>query len=67
MMTELAQDVEVREDAEQEKKCHEVIELLLAAGYFRARIKVSEPFQPVSAWFQNHSNLSNVAIFTVGS
>ena len=31
---------DVREDAEQEKKGHEVMELLVAAGYFRARIKV---------------------------
>ena len=32
--------VDIREDAEQEKKGQEVMELLVAAGYFRARIKV---------------------------
>lgn len=38
----MEQAIESREDEEQEKKCAEVIELLLAAGYFRARIKVSK-------------------------
>ena len=32
--------MDVREDEEQENKCQEVMELFLAAGYFRARIKV---------------------------
>ena len=32
--------VDIREDAEQEKRGQEVVELLVAAGYFRARIKV---------------------------
>ena len=32
--------MDVREDEEQENKCREVMELFLAAGYFRARIKV---------------------------
>ena len=32
--------MDVREDEEQEIKCREVMELFLAAGYFRARIKV---------------------------
>ena len=39
-MSETNKGVDVREDAEQEKKCQEVLELLVAAGYFRARIKV---------------------------
>ena len=33
-------NMDVREDEEQEIKCREVMELFLAAGYFRARIKV---------------------------
>ena len=32
---------DIRGDEEQEVKCQEVMELFLAAGYFRARIKVS--------------------------
>ena len=32
--------MDVREDEEQKIKCREVMELFLAAGYFRARIKV---------------------------
>ncbi|GBM68132.1 Coiled-coil domain-containing protein 93 [Araneus ventricosus] len=39
--------VEVREDEEQERKFQEIIELLLAAGYFRARIKGLSPFDKV--------------------
>lgn len=39
--------VDVREDEEQEKKYEEIIELLLAAGYFRARIKGLTPFDKV--------------------
>ena len=31
---------DIRDDEEQEKKGKEVMELLVAAGYFRARIKV---------------------------
>ena len=31
---------DIREDEEQDVKCQEVMELFLAAGYFRARIKV---------------------------
>lgn len=38
---------EVREDEEQEKKFIEIIDLLLAAGYFRARIKGLSPFDKV--------------------
>ena len=34
--------MDIREDEEQEVKCHEVMELFLTAGYFRARIKVIE-------------------------
>ncbi|XP_055947206.1 coiled-coil domain-containing protein 93-like isoform X2 [Argiope bruennichi] len=39
--------VEVREDEEQERKFQEIIDLLLAAGYFRARIKGLSPFDKV--------------------
>ncbi len=39
-MADSAKTFDVREDAEQEKKGQEVMELLVAAGYFRARIKV---------------------------
>ena len=34
--------MDIREDEEQEIKCQEVMELFLTAGYFRARIKVTE-------------------------
>jgi len=43
----LAQKVETREDEEQSEKFFETIELLLAAGYFRARIKGLSPFDKV--------------------
>lgn len=39
--------VESREDEEQEKKCQQVMELLVAAGYFRARIKGLSNFDKV--------------------
>ena len=32
---------DIRQDEEQEKKSQEVLELLVTAGYFRARIKVN--------------------------
>ena len=38
---------EAREDQEQNKKLADTIELLLAAGYFRARIKGLTPFDKV--------------------
>jgi len=34
---------DIRDDEEQEKKANEIMELLVAAGYFRARIKVRNP------------------------
>uniref|UniRef100_A0AAX7V557 Coiled-coil domain-containing protein 93 n=1 Tax=Astatotilapia calliptera TaxID=8154 RepID=A0AAX7V557_ASTCA len=40
-------DVETREDEEQSVKLTEILELLLAAGYFRARIKGLSPFDKV--------------------
>lgn len=40
--------VESREDEEQSVKLAEILELLLAAGYFRARIKGLSPFDKVS-------------------
>uniref|UniRef100_A0A3B5LKG7 CCDC93 N-terminal domain-containing protein n=1 Tax=Xiphophorus couchianus TaxID=32473 RepID=A0A3B5LKG7_9TELE len=39
--------VESREDEEQTVKLAEILELLLAAGYFRARIKGLSPFDKV--------------------
>lgn len=39
--------VETREDEEQSIKLAEILELLLAAGYFRARIKGLSPFDKV--------------------
>uniref|UniRef100_A0A672MJ31 Coiled-coil domain-containing protein 93 n=1 Tax=Sinocyclocheilus grahami TaxID=75366 RepID=A0A672MJ31_SINGR len=43
----LFQFVETREDEEQSVKLAEILELLLAAGYFRARIKGLSPFDKV--------------------
>lgn len=43
----LSVKVETREDEEQNVKMAETIELLLAAGYFRARIKGLSPFDKV--------------------
>ncbi|KAK3913897.1 Selenocysteine-specific elongation factor [Frankliniella fusca] len=40
-------DVEVREDEEQQTKLQETLDLLVAAGYFRARIKGLSPFDKV--------------------
>lgn len=39
--------VETREDEEQNVKLTQTVELLLAAGYFRARIKGLSPFDKV--------------------
>lgn len=39
--------METREDEEQSVKLAEILELLLAAGYFRARIKGLSPFDKV--------------------
>ncbi|XP_049669508.1 coiled-coil domain-containing protein 93 isoform X1 [Accipiter gentilis] len=41
------QEVETREDEEQNVKLTEILELLVAAGYFRARIKGLSPFDKV--------------------
>lgn len=40
-------EVDVREDEEQKKKFQDIIDLLLAAGYFRARIKGLSNFDKV--------------------
>lgn len=40
-------EVETREDEEQNVKLNEILELLVAAGYFRARIKGLSPFDKV--------------------
>lgn len=39
--------VEIREDAEQTEKLQEIIDILVAAGYFRARIKGLSSFDKV--------------------
>lgn len=39
--------VDIREDEEQNVKLSEIVELLLAAGYFRARIKGLSPFDKI--------------------
>ena len=39
--------IETREDEEQNVKMAETVELLMAAGYFRARIKGLSPFDKV--------------------
>lgn len=41
------QPVDIREDEEQGIKLQETMELLVAAGYFRARIKGLHPFDKV--------------------
>lgn len=38
---------DIREDEEQSEKLQEIIDLLVAAGYFRARIKNLSPFDKV--------------------
>lgn len=43
----LKMQVDIREDEEQATKFEEIIDLLLAAGYFRARIKGLTPFDKV--------------------
>ena len=52
--------VETREDEEQNVKLNQTIELLLAAGYFRARIKGLSPFDKVArfpiAWTTNRGD-----------
>lgn len=40
-------EVETREDEEQNVKLQEIVDLLLAAGYFRARIKGLSPFDKI--------------------
>ena len=50
----ISTQIETREDEEQNVKMAETIELLLAAGYFRARIKGLSPFDKVSRWKNNN-------------
>ena len=38
---------DIREDEQQQIKLQEIIQLLVAAGYFRARIKGLSPFDKV--------------------
>ncbi|KAI1237349.1 hypothetical protein IHE44_0014614 [Lamprotornis superbus] len=47
MNPEIERNVETREDEEQNIKLTEILELLVAAGYFRARIKGLSPFDKV--------------------
>lgn len=44
---------DVREDPEQIERLNEIIELLVAAGYFRARIKGLSSFDKVIKKFTN--------------
>ncbi len=45
--TYFSNQFDVREDPEQKAKCDETMELLLAAGYFRVRIKGLSDFDKV--------------------
>lgn len=61
--------VETREDEEQNIKLTEILELLVAAGYFRARIKGLSPFdkvRPVQCFFQ-FSKCMRIRHFLLGS
>ena len=50
----ISTQIETREDEEQNVKMAETIELLLAAGYFRARIKGLSPFDKVLRWLRKN-------------
>lgn len=50
--------METREDEEQSVKLAEILELLLAAGYFRARIKGLSPFDKVNKHTHTHTHLA---------
>lgn len=50
-MVLMCQQAESRQDEEQNVKLDETIDLLLAAGYFRARIKGLSPFDKVYMYF----------------
>ncbi|MPC80882.1 Coiled-coil domain-containing protein 93 [Portunus trituberculatus] len=58
--------VDIREDEDQSVKLSEIVELLLAAGYFRARIKGLSPFDKVGT---NHHNSYQLVItnFTINT
>jgi len=47
----------VREDEEQKIKLQEIIDLLVAAGYFRARIKGLSSFDKVMCKCNEHSSM----------
>lgn len=52
--------VEVREDKEQVVKLQDIIDILVAAGYFRARIKGLAPFDKIvggMTWCIRHCNV----------
>ena len=51
--------IDVREDTDQAAKLDETVDLLLAAGYFRARIKGLSPFDKVCAVVPAHADTSN--------
>ncbi len=59
----------MREDPEQKAKCDETMELLLAAGYFRVRIKGLSDFDKVMVLFflsfSSHS-LALINVFCLG-
>ena len=56
---------ESREDEEQNVKLSETIDLLLAAGYFRARIKGLSPFDKVGYDLHMSISISCSAILIV--
>lgn len=50
----ISSQFDVREDEEQNVKLGQTIDLLLAAGYFRARIKGLSPFDKVCNMYYMH-------------
>lgn len=58
------EQVETREDEEQSIKLAEILELLLAAGYFRARIKGLSPFDKVQSHVYIYSSFLDLKYTT---
>lgn len=59
--------VETREDEEQSVKLAEILELLLAAGYFRARIKGLSPFDKVTQRIHRRGSTGQVLLTVIWS
>ena len=63
----MEKEYDIRNDEEQEKKSQEVLELLVTAGYFRARIKVNRFFfHPYVLTKFSSCNYSEVSIIRPG-